>query len=51
MADPTKMEDEMNDDRESEAAAEIDASDGYVAPPRYGLNPFATVDENVAESQ
>lgn len=39
MADRAKMEDEIADDRE------MDASDGYVAPPRYGPNPFATVDE------
>jgi hypothetical protein len=31
--------------------ADMDASDGYVAPPRHGPNPFATVDENVVESQ
>ena len=31
--------------------AEMDASDGYIAPPRHGPNPFAAVDENVAESQ
>lgn len=51
MAHPTKMEDEIHGDRESEATAKVDASDGYVAPPRYGPNPFATVDENVTESQ
>jgi hypothetical protein len=51
MADRIKMEDDINDDRELEAATQMDASDGYVAPPRYGPNPFATVDENVTESQ
>jgi protein-ribulosamine 3-kinase len=33
------------------AEAEMDASDGYVAPPRDGPSPFASVDENVIESQ
>lgn len=32
-------------------ATQMDVSDGYIAPPRHGPNPFAAVDENVAESQ
>jgi hypothetical protein len=51
MVDRTEMGYKIGDDRESKAPAEMDASDGYVAPPRYGPNPFATVDENVIESQ
>jgi hypothetical protein len=51
MVGPVKEEDEIDHDRETEATAEMDASDGYVAPPRYGPNPFATVDENIKESQ
>jgi hypothetical protein len=51
MVDRTTLEDEIGHEGESKAVAEMDASDGYVAPPRYGPNPFATVDENVIESQ
>ncbi len=51
MADLIKAQDDIDDEREAEAAAKMDASDGYVAPPRYGPNPFSTVDENVLQSQ